>query len=183
MPQDLIDNKSTLVHVMAWCRQTTSHYLDQCWPSSPTPYGIIRPQWVYKIKPGTTRVKQFVTISKQWQPEWHHSENSGLVAGPPNECCKLHVWQLKFPRKMLRCSLSVDKTDDRRNQDSCHTWRDHMQAGKISIHEVLSLTHWSSINTTGIFTPWGLVTYQIHMGHVSGNGLSTVPEAPFTNMV
>ena len=32
MPEDLIDGKSTLVQVMAWCRQATSHYLDQCWP-------------------------------------------------------------------------------------------------------------------------------------------------------
>ena len=31
---------------MAWCHQATSHYLNQCWPRSPTPYGIIRPQWV-----------------------------------------------------------------------------------------------------------------------------------------
>ena len=31
---------------MAWCRQATSHYLNQCWPRSLSPYGIIRPQWV-----------------------------------------------------------------------------------------------------------------------------------------
>ena len=46
MPQDLTDDKSTLVQAMAWCRQATSHYLNQCWPRSPTPYGVIRPQWV-----------------------------------------------------------------------------------------------------------------------------------------
>ena len=34
MPRDLTDNKSTLVKVMAWCRQATSHYLSQCWPRS-----------------------------------------------------------------------------------------------------------------------------------------------------
>ena len=32
MPLDLTDNKSTLVQVMAWCRQATSHYLSQYWP-------------------------------------------------------------------------------------------------------------------------------------------------------
>ena len=31
MPMDLTDGKSTLVQVMAWCRQETSHYLSQCW--------------------------------------------------------------------------------------------------------------------------------------------------------
>ena len=33
MSQDLPGNKSTLVQVMAWCPQATSHYLDQCWPA------------------------------------------------------------------------------------------------------------------------------------------------------
>ena len=28
-----------------WCRQATSHYLNQCWPRSPTPYDVTRPQW------------------------------------------------------------------------------------------------------------------------------------------
>ena len=41
---DLTDDKSTLVQVMAWCRQVTSHYLNQCWPRSWIPYGITRPQ-------------------------------------------------------------------------------------------------------------------------------------------
>ena len=46
MPQGLTDDKSTLVQVMAWCRQATIHYLNQCWPRSPTPYGATRPRWV-----------------------------------------------------------------------------------------------------------------------------------------
>ena len=40
------DDKSTLVQVMAWCRQATSHYLSQCWPSSMLPNGVTMPQWV-----------------------------------------------------------------------------------------------------------------------------------------
>ena len=46
MPLDLTDEKSTLVQVMAWCRQATSHYLSQCWPRSMSPNGVTRPQWV-----------------------------------------------------------------------------------------------------------------------------------------
>ena len=49
MPLDLTDDKSTLVQVMAWCRQAPSHYLSQCWPRSMSPYGVIRPQWVNHI--------------------------------------------------------------------------------------------------------------------------------------
>ena len=46
MPLNLTDDKSTLVEVMAWCHQATSHYLNQCWPSSMSLYGVTRPQWV-----------------------------------------------------------------------------------------------------------------------------------------
>ena len=46
MPLDLADDKSTLVHVMAWCRQATSHHRSQCWPRSMSPNGVTRPQWV-----------------------------------------------------------------------------------------------------------------------------------------
>ena len=48
MPLDLTDDKSTLVQVMAWCRQATSHYLSQCWPRSMLSNGVTRPQWVNK---------------------------------------------------------------------------------------------------------------------------------------
>ena len=46
MSQDFTDNQSTLVQVMAWCRQATSHYLSQCWPRSLPQYGVSTPQWV-----------------------------------------------------------------------------------------------------------------------------------------
>ena len=44
MPQDLTDDKSALVQVIAWCHQATSYYLNQCWLSSLSPYGVPRPQ-------------------------------------------------------------------------------------------------------------------------------------------
>ena len=37
-----LTNESTLVQVMAWCRQSTSHYLSQCLLRSILPYGITR---------------------------------------------------------------------------------------------------------------------------------------------
>ena len=46
MSLDFTDDQSTLLQVMAWCRQATSHYLSQCWLSSLLPYGIARPQWI-----------------------------------------------------------------------------------------------------------------------------------------
>ena len=46
--QDLIGDSPTLVQLIAWHHKTTSHYLNQCWPRSPTLYGITRSQW-FKI--------------------------------------------------------------------------------------------------------------------------------------
>ena len=43
MPQDLTDDKSTLVQVMAWCCQATNRLRNQWWPRSPTPYGVTGP--------------------------------------------------------------------------------------------------------------------------------------------
>ena len=43
-PWYLTDDLSTLVQIMAWCCQATSHYLKQCWLSS-------RPQWVNSQRP------------------------------------------------------------------------------------------------------------------------------------
>ena len=40
------DDKSTLVQIMAWCRQATHHYLNQCWPMYVVLRCVIRPQWV-----------------------------------------------------------------------------------------------------------------------------------------
>ena len=40
------DDQSTLVQVMAWCLQATSHYLSQCWPRSLSPCNVTWPQWL-----------------------------------------------------------------------------------------------------------------------------------------
>ena len=50
MPLDLTDDKSTLVQIMAWYHQATSHYLSHCWPRSISPNGVTRPQWVKATK-------------------------------------------------------------------------------------------------------------------------------------
>ena len=48
MPLDLTDEKSTLVQVMAWCRQAARLYQSQCWPRFMSPYGVTRAQWVIR---------------------------------------------------------------------------------------------------------------------------------------
>ena len=44
MSRNTFDVNSTLVQVMCWCHQATSHYLCQCWSRTMTPIGVTRPQ-------------------------------------------------------------------------------------------------------------------------------------------
>ena len=56
IPQNLTNGKSTLVQMMAWCRQTAGHYLSQCqWPRFMSPYGVTSSQWVNWVAPGANR--------------------------------------------------------------------------------------------------------------------------------
>ena len=52
--QNLSNETSTLVQVMAWCHQAPSHYLSQCWPRSMSPYdhNELRSQCYYNIGGG-----------------------------------------------------------------------------------------------------------------------------------
>ena len=65
MSLDLTDDQSTLVLVMAWCPQATSHYLSQCWPRSLPPYGVTRLQWVNQ-QLTMTWPKSVFTITLYW---------------------------------------------------------------------------------------------------------------------
>ena len=51
MQLNFSDDKSTLIQVMAWCHQAASHCLNQCWPSSMSPCGITRDQWINTLRP------------------------------------------------------------------------------------------------------------------------------------
>ena len=64
MPLDLTDDKPTLVRVMAWCRQATSHYMSQCWPRSMSPNGVTRPVWVNNTIKLQKRVVSIISNAK-----------------------------------------------------------------------------------------------------------------------
>ena len=64
MSLNFTDDKSTLVQVMAWCRQATSHYPSQCWPSFLSPYGIT-PFWTFYIYRRVIFVKKYDSIMLQ----------------------------------------------------------------------------------------------------------------------
>ena len=75
--KDLTYDKSTLVQVMAWCRQATGLYLSQCWPRSMSPNGVIKPQATREL-PQTYSVDQThkSLISKEgiWSGIMNHYE-------------------------------------------------------------------------------------------------------------
>ena len=63
MSLDFTDDQSTLVQVMAWCRQAQSHHLSQCWPRSLSPYDVTRPQLVNK----RLFLHATLTVNTRWQ--------------------------------------------------------------------------------------------------------------------
>ena len=108
MPIDLNDDKSTLVEVMAWCRQATSHYLSQCWPRSVSPNGITRPQWVNGIT---------------------HSCLNSLVPGRPGCHFKTAIYNLVLLIGLFRSSngnaprwMPWDLMDDQSTLFQVMTW-------------------------------------------------------------
>ena len=75
IPLDLANDKSTLVQLMAWCRQATSHSLSQCWPRFMSPHGVTRPLWV----------KQHCTV---WCKTEVGSQNFGYQLWFGSDCCR-----------------------------------------------------------------------------------------------
>ena len=73
---------------MAWCRQATSHYLGQCWPRSPMPYGVNRPQWViYQHRLVQKNHIYFDVSWKQVNTSWVHDPSHNLYLW----CCDTHA--------------------------------------------------------------------------------------------
>ena len=59
---DLTAEKSTVVQVMAWYRQATSHYLSQSYPIFVLLNGVTRPQSV--------KIISFIMLNFEWVPWW-----------------------------------------------------------------------------------------------------------------
>ena len=74
MPLNTLDEKSTSVQVMAWCRQATSHFLSQCWPRSTSPYSIARSLW---IDPLSLLAICFCYFNNIMCPVWSHLLSNG----------------------------------------------------------------------------------------------------------
>ena len=88
--QDLTDDKSTLVQVMAWCRQAPSHYLSQCWLRSMSPHGVTLPQWVNVLN---THMGDLLILRLHWYVDGDHmvfggsKQHVGLLQTSEGEPC------------------------------------------------------------------------------------------------
>ena len=79
MPWDIIDDKSKLVQVMAWCHQATNHYLSSCWPRCKSPYGITRLQWVKSVLTGNTASRNGSIPSRHPAISWTNVDSRWTV--------------------------------------------------------------------------------------------------------
>ena len=120
----------TLVQVMAWCRQATSHYLSQCWPRSLSPYGVTRPQWVNSSPPGqnsrhfTDNIFRYISVNENFcilveislkfvpkgpinnkttlvSLQWRHNEHDG-ISNHHHLHCLLNCWFRCRSKKALK---------------------------------------------------------------------------------
>ena len=88
LPQTLTNKNSALVHVMASCRQATSHYLSQCQPRSLSSHCITRPNFVNFHSSSSVLMKTpasfsclMASSSRTWSCVWpdHITTNHFLV--------------------------------------------------------------------------------------------------------
>ena len=89
MPQDL----STLVQVMAWCRQAASHYWSQCWPMGCCFFGAKQES---EPMMALCWSDPWGSDSRQWGPcnlhkSCNHNLYIGIIIGPMG-----NAFQLKY---------------------------------------------------------------------------------------
>ena len=114
MPQDLTDDESTLVQVMAWCHQATSHCLSQCGPRFRLAYGITGPQWVKRRDLTNSQGPSKVKISFTFQVS-----NKGLVlaaqySNTPDKFQKSDFHSYIFP--VLTCLVAYHNVLEKQRQ-------------------------------------------------------------------
>ena len=109
MLENLSDEKSVLVQIIAWCRLVPSHYLYRWWPRSQSPHDVTMPQWV-KWEPCFTvsmlisiiHVLKDVNLIDCFHKSVIHIKPSHLTNQASDPCP--HQW---FTRKIVACWKSL----------------------------------------------------------------------------
>ena len=76
-----------LIQVMAWCRQATSHYLNQCWPIYMSSPSTNRPQWINTI----LVLSYFADIDQSFGIECRTTTITGEILHCWQDCSSLHI--------------------------------------------------------------------------------------------
>ena len=113
-PEDHVDGKSILLQVMAWCHQAGDHYLNQCWPSSMTQYGVPWPQsrcvnifwWNFQDR---SEIIQGTEVF-QWGMD-HHLD-------PHNSEAIISAMAIQITDVLIVCSTICSGADQRKHQNS-----------------------------------------------------------------
>ena len=149
MSLDFTDDRSTLVQVMAWCRQAASHYLNQCWPRSKPPYGITRPQWVNAQHEVTAYVDPYEEeptihsfyrdclnqLGDLFMNKYHWSIFVKKTSNHPITSCKKQTIRIQILQRIWQ---STKPEALRRGQWWCDEWNKHSEYGLCELNNVLS---------------------------------------------
>ena len=134
MPLNLTEDKSTMVQVMAWCCQATSHYLSQCWPRFISPNGITRPQyWINWMENGWTTHKRHRSVLHPCK------ETLGCLMSVFRKTINI-VWCTLCVKKNVVLCFAIWIYDSKVVQHSCglvdfflQTWLDSSQKPPVSV--------------------------------------------------
>ena len=85
LSRDFPGDKSTLIKVIVWCRQATTHYPCQCWHISMLSYGVTRPRRVYALR-------------------WRHNDHDRVSNHQPHGCLLNHLLRRRSD-KHQSCAL------------------------------------------------------------------------------
>ena len=144
--QGLTDDKSTLVQVMAWCRQAIGHYLNQCWPRSMSPYGVTRPQCL----PFIAWTRSACLIAGRMILQWRHH---GVWNKLQLKClCNILTIATKITQKLrIPGHMWGETTDDSKESVSISwntiitydliAWTNTAESGKQNVHVLLQWRH------------------------------------------
>ena len=142
---DLMDDKSILVQVMAWCRQATSHYLSHCWSIFFLPYGLTWPQCINSLRSTDPFIHQWTGSSlvqvgprhRTLQTWWHPDKETFFtllalcvgnppVTGDSNSPHKepvIHNFGVSLMSHRTSCSTRSQVASDSRNHNAHVMWR------------------------------------------------------------
>ena len=98
---------------MAWCRQATSHYLNQCWPGSMSPNGVTRPQ----LGPNSTHYQTLTFI--QWPDIQQMCQISFKFCRDMDDSASLE--DMSFEQSMTERQERGSLTSVNTNASSCTT--------------------------------------------------------------